>query len=223
MASRPLTAETRETFADLLRRIGNVSPERIPLHPPPGTATEKDVAAALDGPDKRLYELVDRVLVEKTMGTKEGLLAGLIVYFFWGFLDENDLGLVVGADGPVRLQLGLVRIPDVSFISWERLPGGELPDKAIAPVVPDLAVELLSEGNTKAEMERKLRDYFEAGVRLVWHIQPKTQTALAYTSATKARRIGKDQALDGGEVLPGFRLPLKELFTRARRRQRKSR
>jgi Uma2 family endonuclease len=207
----------------MLHRLGDVSPERIRVRPAPGTATEDDVVVALDGPEKHLCELVDGVLVEKTMSTKEGLLAGLVVHFLWAFLEENDLGLVVGADGALRLRLGLVRIPDVSFISWERLPGGELPDKAIAPVVPDLAVEVLSEGNTKGEMERKLRDYFEAGVRLVWFIQPKNQTASVYTSPTKSRRIGKDQVLDGGEVLPGFRLSLKELFARARRRQRKSR
>jgi Uma2 family endonuclease len=211
------------TLADLLHRIGDVSPERIRALPPPGTATEKDVIAALDGPEKRLCELVDGVLVEKVMGTKEGVLASLIGHFLWDFLEENDLGLVAGADGPVRLQLGLVRIPDVCFVSWERLPEGELPDAAIAPVVPDLAVEVLSTGNTKAEMDRKLRDYFEAGVRLVWFIQPKTQTAAVYTSPTKVRRVGKDQALDGGAVLPGFRLPLKDLFARARRRRRKPR
>jgi Uma2 family endonuclease len=211
------------TLADLLRQIGNVPPERIRALPAPGTATEKDVITALDGPEKRLYELVDGVLVEKTMGTKEGVLAGLIVYFLWDFLEENDLGLVAGADGPVRLQLGLVRIPDVSFVSWERLPGGELPDAAIAPIVPDLAIEVLSAGNTKGEMERKLRDYFEAGVRLVWLIQPKTQTATVYTAPTKVRRIGKEGVLDGGGILPGFRLSLRELFARARRRQRKPR
>jgi Uma2 family endonuclease len=211
------------TLAELLHRLGDVSPERIRVPPAPGKATEDDVVAALDGPEKRLCELVDGVLVEKAMGTKEGVLGGLIVYYFWAFLDENDLGIAVPADGPVRLQLGLVRIPDVSFISWERLPAGQLPDAAIAPVVPDLAVEVLSQGNTKGEMERKLRDYFEAGVRLVWFIQPKNQTATVYTSPSKSRRIGKDQALDGGEVLPGFRLSLKELFARAQRRQRKSR
>jgi Uma2 family endonuclease len=211
------------TLAELLHRIGDVSPERIRVPPAPGTATEDDVVAAVDGPEKRLCELVDGVLVEKVMGTREAVLGGLIGHFLWAYLEENDLGVVVGADGPLRLRLGLVRIPDVCFVSWDRLPAGELPDEAIAPVVPDLAVEVLREGNTKAEMERKLREYFEAGVRLVWFVQLKTQTATVYTSPTKVRRVGKDQALDGGDVLPGFRLPLKDLFARARRRRRKSR
>jgi Uma2 family endonuclease len=222
MASRT-TEPTLETFADLLHQLGDVPLERIRLRPAPGTATEKDVIAALDGPDKHICELVDGVLVEKAVGTKEGLLAGLIAHFLWDFLEEDDLGVVVPGDGPLRLRIGLVRVPDVSFISWDRLPGGALPDDPIAAVVPDLAVEVLSKSNTKAEMDRKLRDFFGAGVRLAWFVQPKTETALAYTSPAKVRRIGKEGSLDGGAVLPGFTLSLRELFARARRRQRKSR
>jgi Uma2 family endonuclease len=119
----------------------------------------------------------------------------------------------------MRLWIGRVRIPDVSFISWDRLPRGELPDEAIDGVVPDLAVEVLSRGNTAKEMQRKLREYFEAGVRLVWFVYPKTQTAEVYTSPTEMRRIGKSQSLDGGEVLRGFKLPLTKLFAHARRRK----
>jgi Uma2 family endonuclease len=119
--------------------------------------------------------------------------------------------------------MGLVRIPDVSFISWSRLPGGELPDEPIASVIPDLAVEVLSESNTPQEIERKLREYFQAGVRLVWVVDPKTQSATVYTSPSRSRKVGKEEALSGGKVLPGFLLPLKELFARARRGKRKSR
>ena len=64
---------------------------------------------------------------------------------------------------------------NVSFISWQRLPGGELPKKPIPNLVPDLAVEVLSKGNTKAEMRRKLHEYFQAGVRLVRPIDPTTR------------------------------------------------
>jgi Uma2 family endonuclease len=223
MTSEATDPDTAETLADLVKQLGDIPLERIHLKPAPGTATEQDLLAALEAPRKRICELVDGVLVEKPVGTKEAVLAGLIGQALWNYLDEHDLGIVIPADGPLRLWLGLVRIPDVSFVSWGQLPGGELPDDAIASVVPELAVEVLSKSNTKAEMERKLREYFEAGVRLAWLVQPKTQTAVAHTSPTKARRIGKEQALDGGEVLPGFRLSLKELFARARRRQRKSR
>ncbi len=219
MASTATDSETTATLADLVKQLGDIPLERIHLRPAPGTATEKDLLAALDAPRKRICELVDGVLVEKPVGTKEAVLAGLIIRALWNYLDEHDLGIVIPADGPLRLWLGLVRIPDVSFVSWERLPAGELPDEAIAGVVPDLAVEVLSKGNTRAEMKRKLREYFQAGVRLVWLIQPRTQTTEVYTSPGKARRVGKDQALDGGEVLPGFTLRLSQLFARARMRR----
>jgi len=211
-----------DTFAELLERLGNIPLERILMHPPPGTATEADVIAAEEAPRKRLCELVDGVLVEKAMGATESMLAVALIGYMEPFAAQHDLGSVLGEGGMLRLRPKLVRIPDVSFISWRRIPGEEFPDDPIAALVPDLAVEVLSEGNTKKEMERKLRDYFEAGVRLVWLINPKTQSAEAYTSPTRKRKIGKDQSLDGGDVLPGFRLPLKKLFERLKRRPRRS-
>jgi Uma2 family endonuclease len=132
----------------------------------------------------------------------------------WEFVDERDLGTVLGADGMLRLFPGQVRIPDVSFISWANWPGRCVSDDPIAEVVPDLAVEVLSPKNTPKEMERKLRDYFKAGTRLAWLLYPKTQTAEVYTSPDDKRRIGKSQSLDGGEVLPGFRVALKRIFAR---------
>ena len=94
------------------------------------------------------------------------------------------------------------------------LSGVNLPKAAIYSVVPDLAVEIISEGNTEAEMDRKLREYFQAGVQLVWYIEPKTRTARAYTAVGEWTEIGPDGSLLGGEVLPGFELPLARLFAR---------
>ena len=85
---------------------------------------------------------------------------------------------------------------------------------AIYAAVPDLAVEILSEANTEAEMDRKLHEYFQAGVRLVWRIEPKTRTSRAYTSVNTWREIGPHGSLSGGDVLPGFELPLAQLFAR---------
>ena len=96
-----------------------------------------------------------------------------------------------------------------------------MPDDAISKVIPELAIEVLSESNTRREIALKLDEYFRAGVLLVWVIDPKKQTAEVYTSATKKKEMDKDGVLDGGKVLPGFRLVLKELFARARRRQRR--
>ena len=86
----------------------------------------------------------------------------------------------------MRIAPGLVRIPDVSFICWDRLPGRESPREPIPDLAPDLAVEVLSEGNTKAEMARKVREYFEAGVKLVWLIDPKKRTARVFSTVEKS-------------------------------------
>lgn len=211
------TPPTAETLAELLDRLGNVPPDRIRMRPAPGTATEQDVVAALDAGDKRLCELVEGVLVEKPMGTREALLAGLILHRFWTFLEKEDRGKAFGADATMRLMPGLVRIPDVSFVSWERLRGSKLRKKRIADLVPDLAVEVLSEGNTPGEIRRKLRDYFLTGVRLVWLVHPDTETAEAYRAPDRKKRVARGGSLDGADVLPGFTLSLPDLFARADR------
>jgi Uma2 family endonuclease len=206
----------RKSLAEVLHDLGDISPERIRM--PVGAATEQDVVDALEAADKRIYELIDGTLVEKDMGVAESIIGMRIGQHLWNYLDENDLGLAFGTDGPFRVRVGRIRFPDVGFVSWKRLPDQELPDDPILDVSPDLAVEVISKGNTRREMELTLKDYFEAGVRLVWFIYPKTQTALVYTSPTSKKEIAKDQSLDGGRVLPGFSLPLKKLFAKSRRR-----
>jgi Uma2 family endonuclease len=117
----------------------------------------------------------------------------------------------------MRMARGLGRIPDVSFIKWDRLTGRESPQDPIPNLVPDLAVEVLSDGNTKAEMVLTVREYFEAGVRLVWLIDPKKRTARVYSTIEKSALVPAGHALDRDVVLPGFVLPLGELLDRGRR------
>lgn len=212
MAKRSRPAELPDNMRELMARLGDVPLERVRLRPPLGTATEADVLAAEREPRKRLCELIDGVLVEKAMGTREALLASLLAHFLWEFVQPRGLGIVLGGDGMLRLFPGRVRIPDVSFISIDRLPQGELPADVIAQLAPNLAVEVLSKSNTPKEIELKLRDYFQSGAELVWVIRPETQTADVYTSSEEKRRITKNQSLGGGDVLPGFKLPLKTLF-----------
>ena len=126
--------------------------------------------------------------------------------------DGNKLGIVTGSDGTIKLSTGLVRVPDVSFISWDRFPNRKRPKAAVPELRPDLAIEVLSKSNTKAEMDRKLGEYFAAGVRLVWIVDPRKRTARVYTAVNHSVLIEEDQSLDGGDVLPGFVLPLSELF-----------
>jgi Uma2 family endonuclease len=200
-----------KNLGQLLKRLG-VPPERILLQPPPGMAKERDVVALLDAADKRLVELIDGVLVEKTMGWRESLLAMLIGRYLLEFVEKKDLGIVLGADGPVRLRRGRVGMPDVCFVLWDKVDKESL-NRDILNSIPDLAVEVISKGNTRQEMRDKLRDYFKAGVRLVWFLYEKKRKAVVHQSRTKKRVVEIDGKLDGGDVLPGFSLPLKKLFS----------
>lgn len=211
-----IVADKPRTVADLVKQLGCIPTNRIRLIPPPGKATVKDVLKIHDR-ENRLCELVDGVVVEKPMAFYESLLAILIGRFLIEYLDNNDLGVVAGADGMLRLAFDLVRIPDVSFVSWTLLPGREIPAERVPRLAPDLAIEVISAGNTPREMARKLREYFKAGVRLVWFIYPETRTAEVYTAVDQVAVADKDGILDGGEVLPGFSLSLKKLFERAGR------
>ncbi len=214
--ARPPTAGLA-TLADLLDRLGDLPPERVRLHPAPGTATQRDVLE-VHRRERRLCELVAGTLVEKTMGYEESSLASLISTYLNVFLETHNLGVVAGADGMMRLTTGLLRIPDVSFISWDRLPDRRRPKGPVPRLAIDLAVEVLSKGNPRSEVERKLSEYFEAGVRLVWLVDPRRKTIRVHTAPRRSVLLREaDGVLDGGEVLPGFRLPLRELFARAAR------
>lgn len=200
-------------IADLIEHLGGISPRRIRLQPAPGEATERDVLE-IHKREHRLYELMEGVLVEKIMGYEESSLACELIYYLKHFLREHDLGNVAGADGALRLVPDLVRIPDVSFISWDRLPDRRIPAERLPDLTPDLAVEILSEGNTPAEMDRKLHDYFSSGTRLVWYIDPRQRMVRVYTSPDDCDELSELQTLEGGAILPGFSLPLAQLFAR---------
>lgn len=199
------------TVADLLKKLGNIPPDRVHLDPHPGTATEKDVLD-MKRREGRICELVDGTLVEKTMGWAESFLAGWLIHLLYRFLDEHDLGILAGEQGPFRLWPGLVRMPDVSFVSWNQFPNRKIPEKAIPDMYPDLAVEVLSRKNTKAEIDRKLHEYFRSGTRLAWVVDPRKRTVRVYTTPDQFDLLQEDQSLDGGDVLPGLDLPLREVF-----------
>lgn len=214
-ASQPKTAFPSDwSLADLRRHLGGIPLKRIRLFPPPGLATERDVIRLNDREDK-LFELVDGILVEKAMGFYESLIAGVIVIRLGAYVEKQKSGKVLGADAAMKILSSQIRIPDVSFVSWDRLPRGRSRRTPIPAVVPNLAVEVLSPSNTKKEMLRKLDEYFRAGVQLVWIIDPDVRTAVIYTSAEKFRSVKESGSLDGGVVLPGFKLSLRELFASA--------
>jgi Uma2 family endonuclease len=200
-----------EDVGELLERLGGIPAERICLNPPPGTATKRDLLRK-HGRPRKLYELVENTLVEKPMGRPESYIAAELGRLLGNFVVEHDLGFCTGADDLIELMPKLVRGPDVCFVAWSKRPDKTVDTDAISKSVPDLVIEVLSPRNTRGEMARKRKDYFFAGVRLVWQIDPRTRTAEAYTAPDEKTAIPAGGALDGGDVLPGFRLPLTKLF-----------
>jgi Uma2 family endonuclease len=202
------------TLDELWERLGRIPLSRILLSPPPGQATEEDLLDLLES-KRSICELVDGTLVEKPMGTYESAVAAIILFFIQSYLEDNDIGFVTAGDGPYRLKKGLVRLPDVSFVSWKKVPDRDLRLKRVLAAMPDLAVEVLSESNTAKEIERKLKEFFKHGCSIAWVIHPFEQIAFVHTSPKRPKKIGLRGTLDGGSVLPGFKLPMKKIFDRA--------
>jgi Uma2 family endonuclease len=205
------------TAAEMQDQLGGVPLERIRIVPPPGLATETDVLRIQDT-EGRTCELIDGVLVEKAMGYFESRLAAVLIAILDRFLEQNDLGIVLAPDGALRILGDQIRAPDVAFLSWRHFPGRILPREPVPALVPDLAVEILSEGNTAREIERKLDDYFAAGVALVWIVDPRSESAEVYMGRDNHRALSLADSFEGGSVLPGFHLPLRHLFEKAGRR-----
>lgn len=205
---------TNWNAADLQHHLGGIPLQRICLVPPPGCASEDDVSRLHDD-ENRLCELQDGVLVEKTMGWYESILASEIIIELGIFLRSHNLGKVLGPDGMLRFLPGLVKIPDVSFVSWQRWPQQSPPRRPIPAIIPDLVIEVLSDGNTREEMETKLQVYRQAGVQMIWYINPKTLDAVCHDDAGESIYVAQNGVLEGHDILPGFRLSLANLFARA--------
>ena len=176
-----------------------------------GSATIDDVVR-IEAEEDRLYELVDGVLLEKSIGYYESILAMRLAKLMSVFVDEHQLGIVAGEAGMMRVLPDQVRIPDVSFVTWQRFEHTKLERTPVPAISPDLAVEILSDGNTAEEMERKLQDYFSGGTRLVWHVDPKQKSVHVFSAPENKTILTETDVLTGGEVQPGFEVELESFF-----------
>jgi Uma2 family endonuclease len=168
-------------------------------------------------PDPLLYEVVDGRIVElPPMGTRQEITAGILYARLAQFVDTNGIGIaVVEALFDLTEQVGRKRRPDVAFVSAQRWPLSQpVPDVDGWPVVPDLAVELVSRSNTWDEVMEKLHEYFKAGVQRVWVVSPSYKQVHMYRSVTDVRILATPDDLTDEVLFPGFRLPLRELFGR---------
>lgn len=145
-------------------------------------------------------------------GEASGIAAWIVVLVSL-FVRPRRLGMVTGADGTyiVLNDPQTVLVPDAAFVRWERLPGRVRPKRYI-PVPPDLAVEVISPSDEPGEIAKKLDLYRRAGVPLVWWVDPDRRTVAVYRDGELAAELGEGDELDGADVLPGFRLPVTEIF-----------
>ena len=199
-----------QTFADHLAILGNIPPERVHSHPAPGTATADHWESAVDG--GAVCELVNGVLVDKAMGWYESLLASCLNRHIGNCSAGQRLGVVAGEQGFITLPGGQIRAPDVAFYLRRKFVGGQLPGGKRPSVVPDIAVEVLSEGNTVAEIAQKRRELFTAGTSILWVFDPRTRSVAVYMSPTVYTMVDVSGELTGGDILPNLRIPLAEVF-----------
>jgi Uma2 family endonuclease len=166
------------------------------------------------GEDIERYEVIDGVRVEREpMGAFETVLASWLCYLMNSFAAGKKLGQAVNEVLFVlNAARNLNRRPDVAFVSYARWTTPVVAREPAWNVVPDLAIEIVSPINLAEEIDRKITDYFQAEVRLVWVFYPDSGRVYVYQSPTHVSILERTDTLDGGEVLPGFRLPIAQLY-----------
>jgi Uma2 family endonuclease len=179
----------------------------------PEVLTVEEFERLEDPPGYRL-ELVGGTLVREP---QPGALHGLVTMNALRALDahcrEHRSGMVFVEAGYVLDPRGLVRRPDVSLLLAAHVPEGDLPeDMWRGP--PDLAVEVVSPGNTAADIEQKVGEYLAARTAEVWVLYPRTRTVVVHRTGGDALRLDEDDVIDGGDLLPGFRASVRTFFAR---------
>lgn len=165
-------------------------------------------------PDAQGYELVEGQLVERNVGALSGLVEGYVYDLLLTYARERDAGLAW--TGTMGYQINpahpkWVRKPDVSFIRKEKL-SKEIIESGFIKVAPDLVVEVLSPNDLAYEVDRKIAEYFDSGVSLIWIVNPETRIVRVYRRDGTASVCNEQSTLDGEEVLPGFRCPVTSCF-----------
>lgn len=205
----PAALRTRE---DLLNELGGILPSRVRLTPSLGSANEDSLLT----PAGRYYELANGTLAKKAMGFFESRLSSNLLAILDQWLVQHHIGFAMADGAMTSLQNGLVRVPDACFFRWDRVGAQQVPENPICGIAPNLAVEVVSRTNTRAEIDRKRCEYFEAGVELVWIVYPEPVKVEIWSTPRDCHLAGIEDVLDGGTVLPGLRISIRDWFQRAR-------
>ncbi|MEL6150978.1 MAG: Uma2 family endonuclease [Chloroflexota bacterium] len=158
------------------------------------------------------YELVNgEVIAMPPAGYEAASIARRIAMYLGLFVDENDLGDVLAGDGGYKLDEITLRAPDASFVSKAKL-AGQFDRSKYLNMPPDLAVEVVSPNDRAGEVRQKVALYLEKGVRMVWVVYPSTRIVDVYGPDGAATPYKDGDTLSGGDVLPGFTLPVTSIF-----------
>jgi Uma2 family endonuclease len=174
--------------------------------------TAEDLLKLSEADDSKRYELVEGKLIEMSpTGATHGILANEVAFIITAFVRSANLGYVFSAETGFRLSINpdTVRAPDVAFVAKERMTAKT---DGYLDLAPDLAVEVVSPGNTLAEIHEKVIEYFRAGTRLVWALFPKSRAIYVYRAANQITVLGIDDVLEGDDVLPGFKVSVRDIF-----------
>ena len=166
-------------------------------------------------PDEKQYELVAGRLVKRKMGNWAGVVSATVSRMVGNFNAANPSGYVLNSDAGYRIfpeSVLTVRKPDVSFVRFGGFPGGT-PSTGYDAIVPDLAVEVLSPNDLAYEVDEKREEYRQAGVPLVWIINPQTKTVQICRADGSVAILHEPDELSGEAVLPGFRCQVADLFS----------
>jgi Uma2 family endonuclease len=146
-------------------------------------------------------------------GSEHGAIIVNVTLLLGQHVKTNKPGVCFGAETGFKIASDpdTVRAPDVAFASTERIPEGSVPKKFWSGA-PDLAVEVVSPGDTYGEVEEKVEDWLDAGTRAVWIVNPRRRNVSVYRSMTDVTRLSESDELGGGDVVPGFRCKVSEIF-----------
>lgn len=159
------------------------------------------------------FELINGELTHMSpAGYGHDKIAFNIALKLGNFVKSRKLGDVVGSSAGFRLNKANVLSPDAAYVSRERISQSNTPEEGLFRGVPDLAVGVISPSERKVRIRTKVRKYLAQGTRLVWLVYPRRKEVEIYTARDTVLTVKIDGELDGGQVLPGFRLPLEEIF-----------
>ena len=193
------------TAGELAALLG-VPAERLVINPAPGTATAEDCARC-----ERPTELIDGTLVEKPVNNFSSAVAFQIAFAIQTHALATAVSVrISGADGSFRMSDNNLRLPDIAVTRAERLSGDQT--TAVPDWVPDLAIEVLSPGNTAKEMSDKRSEYFASGVTEVWESDPLKKTGRVFRENQCVRVLSAEDSFEGGDILPGFAVVLGEII-----------